>query len=229
MKQVARTIGLAAAGLLVILAIYVAVALVLGAMPRNLDFVESHDGIPVYVRTNGVHAELILPTRNATFDWSSEFPARHMRALAAPTEWIAFGWGDRGFMVNTPTWSDLDPKTAVVALSGLGDGAMHVEYIETPSAYKSRRIRISAAEYGRLVAYIRASFVRDADGRVRQIDAPGYFESDAFFEAVPSYTFWYTCNEWTRRALAAAGIRTAMWAPFDTAVFYHLPDAAKER
>ncbi len=150
-----------------------------------------------------------------------------MRSLPAATDWIAFGWGDRGFMIGTPTWSDLRPGTAIVALSGAGSGAMHVEYIEAPAAYKSRRIRISAAEYERLVAYIRASFVRDIDGRVRQIDAPGYFETDAFYEAVPTYTFWYTCNEWTRRALAAAGIRTAMWSPFDTAVFYHLPDASK--
>ena len=229
MMPVVRGAGIFVAALLATLVLYIGCALLLGAIPRNTGFVESENGISVYVRTNGVHAELILPTRSSAFDWSTEFPVGHMRALAAPTEWIAFGWGDRGFMVNTPTWSDLRPGTAIVALSGAGSGAMHVEYIETPTAYKSRRIRISSAEYERLVAYIRASFVRDRDGRVRQIDAPGYFETDAFYEAVPSYTFWYTCNEWTRRALASAGIRTAVWAPFDTAVFYHLPDASKAR
>ena len=229
MMPVVRGAGIFVAALLATLALYIGCALLLGAIPRNTGFVESENGIPVYVRTNGVHAELILPTRSPAFDWSAEFPVGHMRALAAPTEWIAFGWGDRGFMLNTPTWSDLRPGTAIVALSGAGSGAMHVEYIETPTAYKSRRIRISSAEYERLVAYIRASFVRDTRRRVRQIDAPGYFETDAFYEAVPSYTFWYTCNEWTRRALASAGIRTAMWAPFDTAVFYHLPDASKAR
>ena len=229
MMPVVRGAGIFVAALLATLVLYIGCALLLGAIPRNAGFVESENGIPVYVRTNGVHAELILPTRSPAFDWSGEFPVGHMRALAAPTEWIAFGWGDRGFMLNTPTWSDLRPGTAIVALSGAGSGAMHVEYIETPTAYKSRRIRISASEYERLVAYIRASFVRDRDGRVRQIDAPGYFETDAFYEAVPSYTFWYTCNEWTRRALASAGIRTAVWAPFDTAVFYHLPDASKSR
>ena len=86
---------------------------------------------------------------------------------------------------------------------------------------------MSAAEYERLVAAIRGSFVRDTDGAVRQIDAPGYFESDAFYEAVPSYTFWYTCNEWTRRVLASAGIRTATWSPFDTAIMLHLPSASR--
>ena len=229
MMPVVRGAGIFVAPLLASLVLYIGCALLLGAIPSNTGFVESANGIPVYVRTNGVHAELILPTRSPAFDWSAEFPVGHMQALAAPTEWIAFGWGDRGFMLNTPTWSDLRPGTAIVALSGAGSGAMHVEYIDTPTAYKSRRIRISAAEYERLVAHIRASFVRDRDGRVRQIDAPGYFETDAFYEAVPSYTFWYTCNEWTRRALASAGIRTAVWAPFDTAVFYHLPDASKAR
>src|SRR4030095_9789549 len=178
---------------------------------------------------NSVHAELILPTQNPPFGWSVEFPARHMRSLAAPTEWIAFGWGDRRFMINTPTWAELNAATAVIALSGFGDGAMHVEYIETPNAYRSRRVRLSPAEYERLVAYVRASFVRDPNGSVRRIDAPGYFATDAFYEAVPSYSFWYTCNEWTRRALAAAGAKAAVWAPFDVAVLYYLPDAAKTR
>lgn len=223
MTNLLRGAGLAAAAVLLLLALYAVAALALAVLPRNAGFVETHDGIPVYVRTNGVHAEFIVPTRQGEVDWSAEFPAGHMRALAGPTDWIAFGWGDRGFMVSTPTWSDLHPTTAVVALSGLGEGAMHVEYVETPTAYKARRVRLSAAEYERLVSYIRASFVRDPDGRPRQIDAPGYFDTDAFYEAVPSYTFWYTCNEWTRRALFNAGVRTATWAPFDTAIMIHLP------
>ncbi len=126
-------------------------------------------------------------------------------------------------MLTTPTWSDLRPGTAFIALTGLGQGAMHVEYVDSPLAYDARRVRISAEQYGRLVAYVQASFVRDADGAVRRIDAPGYFDTDAFYEAVPTYTFWYTCNEWTRRALAAAGVRTAWWAPFDIAVMRQLP------
>lgn len=227
MKRLLRGAGLGVAALLLVITLYALAALVLGAWPRNTGFVETHDGVPVHVRTNGVHAELILPTRADGVDWSVEFPARHMRALPAPTEWIAFGWGDRGFMVETPTWSDLHPTTAIVALSGLGDGAMHVEYIETPMAYKARQVRISAEQYQRLVSYVRSSFVRDPDGSVRQIAAPGYFDADAFYEAVPTYAFWYTCNEWTKRALAAAGVRTAVWAPFDAAVMAHLPTAGR--
>jgi uncharacterized protein (TIGR02117 family) len=227
MNPLMRGAGLTGAALLALLALYLLIALLLGALPRNAGFVESHDGVAVYLRTNGIHADLILPTRQGSFDWSARFPVRQMRTLAAPTDWIAFGWGDRGFMVDTPSWAEFNPLKAIVALSGLGEGAMHVEYVETPAAYKTRRVRLSPDEYARLVEYISRSFVRDADGAVRQLDAPGYFDTDAFYEAVPSYTFWYTCNEWTRRALIAAGVRTATWSPFDTAILAHLPSAER--
>jgi hypothetical protein len=39
---------------------------------------------------------------------------------------------------------------------------------------------------------------------------------------VPVYTFWFTCNEWVRRGLAEAGVRTAAWAPFDAAIFWQM-------
>ncbi len=211
--------------LLGIVALYLVAALVLGLIPRNAAFVETRDGVEIHVRTNGVHAELVLPTRHGAVDWSVEFPASHLRSPGAATEWIAFGWGDRDFMLDTPTWADLRPRTAFVALSGLGTGAMHVEYIETPLVYASRRLRLSPEQYGRLVAYVRASFARDPNGAVQWI-APGYFDSDAFYEAVPTYNFWFTCNEWTRRALAAAGVRTALWSPFDVGVLWHLPAPA---
>ncbi len=205
------------------LVLYVVAALLLGVLPRNSDFIEPADGVAIYVRTNGVHADLVLPTRQQGQDWSAEFPPTHMRKLAAPTDWIAFGWGDRGFMLTTPTWSDLRPSTAFIALSGLGQGAMHVEYVDSPLVYDARRVRLSTEQYIRLVEYVKASFVRGPDSAVRWIDAPGYFDTDAFYEAVPTYTLWYTCNEWTRRALAHAGVRTASWAPFAVTVMRYLP------
>lgn len=224
-----RVFAFAFAGLIVLAATYLVLALVLGAIPQNRNFVASADGVPVYVRTNGIHAELILPTRHGAVDWSGEFSVKHTAGLQAPPEWIAFGWGDRGFLLNTPTWADLRPLTALVAISGLGRGAMHVEYVESPTAYKVRRVRVSEAEYQRLASFVHGSFARNAAGAVQVIAAPGYLNTDAFYEAVESYTFWHTCNEWTRRALAHAGVRTAVWAPFDTAVFHHLPEASPAR
>lgn len=201
---------------------YLLLAVVLGAWPVNRGFVETADGVTIYVRTNGVHAEIVVPMRAEGVDWSIDHPPQHFRRLDAPLAWIAFGWGDRDFYLNTPTWRELRLRTALVALSGLGQGAMHVEYVDRPEAYASQRVRISAAQYRKLVDYLRASFRRDGEGRPIRIDAPGYFDTDAFYEAIPVYTFWYTCNEWVRRGLAHAGVRTAAWAPFDIAIFGQL-------
>lgn len=224
-----RGLTIGGAGLLLLAATYVVLTVVLGAIPQNRGFVPSVDGVPIYVRTNGIHADLVLPTRHGAVDWSADFPVHHTAGLRAPTGWMAFGWGDRDFLLTTPTWADLRLGTALRAVIGLGEGAMHVEYIEMPTAYKVRRVRISEAEYQRLVSFVRASFVRDAGGAVRLIDAPGYVHSDAFYDAVESYTFWHTCNEWTRRALAHAGVRTPLWAPLDTAIFLQLQQPEARR
>ncbi|GAB4467574.1 MAG: TIGR02117 family protein [Burkholderiaceae bacterium] len=201
---------------------YLLLAVALGAWPVNRGFVEASDGVAIYVRTNGVHAEIVVPTRAQGVDWSIDHPPQHVRRLDAPLPWIAFGWGDRDVYLNTPSWRDLRLRTALVALSGLGRGAMHVEYVDHPEAYAARRVRIGPAQYRRLVDYLRASFRRDDAGRPIRIAAPGYFDTDAFYEAVPVYALWFTCNEWARRGLAEAGVRTAAWAPFDTAIFWQL-------
>ncbi|MFN3566109.1 MAG: hypothetical protein ACK4V1_09035, partial [Burkholderiaceae bacterium] len=44
---------------------YFLLALALGALPVNRDFAESVDGVAIYVRTNGIHAEIVVPTRAA--------------------------------------------------------------------------------------------------------------------------------------------------------------------
>lgn len=219
---VLRGLGWLIAAAILIAATYVIAAIALGALAVNTSFAEPADGIPIYLRTNGVHAELILPTHTADINWSTEYPPSHMRSLAEPTEWIAFGWGDRGFFAHTPTWADLSPTTALLALSGVGPGAMHVEYIESPRSYKAREVKVSREQYARLVAHIRASFERDAAGRPKRAPLPGYFADDAFYEASYGYKLWFTCNDWVRKALTEAGVRAPIWSPFDTALFYQL-------
>lgn len=205
-------------------ALYLATALVLGLIPANAGFRSAPDGIPVYVRTNGVHAEVVLQTRGAGVDWTTDHPASDMRALAEPLPWIAFGWGDAEFFATTPTWSDLRFSTALAALSGSGEGAMHVEYLARPGAYPGRELLLTADQHARLVDYVRGSFQRDANGRPRRLQAPGYFAADAFYAAGPRYSLWVTSNEWVRRGLQTAGVRVPLWAPFDAAIFFQLRD-----
>jgi uncharacterized protein (TIGR02117 family) len=206
---------------------YLLLALLLGLLPVNRDWVPTPPeagGITVWLRTNGVHAELVLPAA-APHDWRAELPPAEVvdaARLARPPalEWIAFGWGDRAFFIQTRTWADLRAGTAVSALLGTGPAAMYVEYVARPQDYRGQRIDLSPAQYARLVAGLRGGFARDAAGRSARIDAPGYFDTDAFYEGTGRYSLVLTCNEWIRRVLADAGVRTAAWAPFEAALFW---------
>ena len=208
---------------------YLLLAVALALLPVNRDFRPTPadaGGVTVYLRTNGVHAELVLPAATP-YDWRIELPPAEVvdaARLSRPPalDWIAFGWGDREFFIRTRTWGDLRPAAAMSALLGLGPAAMHVEYLARPQDYRVRRIDLSPAQYRRLVDGLRAGFDRDAAGRPRRIDDPGYFDTDAFYEGTGRYTLWLTCNEWIRRVLAGAGVRTAAWAPFEAALFRHL-------
>jgi uncharacterized protein (TIGR02117 family) len=212
--------------------VYLLLAGVFGLIGVNRDFhatASSEGGVAIYLRTNGVHADIVLPTRSSNYDWSRLIPASQMRSLAHPTPWIEFGWGDRAFMLETPTWHDLRLSTSIKALAGWGPSAMHVEYVARPRDYDVAELHISEAQHERLLRAILQSFRRRPDGRVIRIDAPGYFDTDAFFDAVPSYSLRLTCNEWVRSVASEAGLPMPAWAPFEGALFWHLPDTAARR
>ena len=208
---------------------YLLLALLLGLLPVNRDWAPTAPeagGITVWLRTNGVHAELVLPAA-APHDWRAELPPAEVvdaARLARPPalEWIAFGWGDRAFFIQTRTWADLRAGTAASALLALGPAVMYVDYVARPQDYRGQRIDLSPAQYTRLVAGLRRGFARDAAGRPARIDDPGYFDTDAFYEGTGRYSLVLTCNEWIRRVLADAGVRTAAWAPFEAALFWQL-------
>ncbi len=209
-------------------ALYLLCAVVLGMSPVNRDYVPAsgENTVAVYLRTNGVHAEFVLPVQGV-HDWTREFPPWSMLDVARTPSvlthrWLAFGWGDRDFMVSTPTFSDLRSGTSWRALTGQGEGALYVQVVEQPAAYEGRWLQLSEPQYRQLVQYITDEIVRGADGRPRRLAAQGWFGNDAFFAAQSVYTFWFTCNEWIRRGLAQAGVRTARWAPFERALFWQL-------
>jgi uncharacterized protein (TIGR02117 family) len=207
---------------------YGLLALVLGVVPVNRDFVPAREGIPIFLRTNGTHVDLVVPTRTALWDFGAEFPPQLFPHLGESLPWIAFGWGDREFLLRTPTWADVRPLVALRAVSGLGVGAMHVEYVEEPRDFAVVKTRVAPEQYLRIVATVRAGFGRDANQGPKRIDHAGYGVTDAFFEGTGRYLPWLTSNEWVRRALSHGGVRTAAWAPFEPALLWHARKVAAD-
>jgi uncharacterized protein (TIGR02117 family) len=175
------------------------------------------------VRSNGIHTDFVVPAAHQTIDWRVQHPAAHFPRLDRARGYIAFGWGDRGFYLETPTWEDLKVSTALKAVSGLGDAAMHVEYMDRPA--RSEHVactRITEEQYGVLARYIRGSFKPGEDGAPIRIEAAGYGPADAFYEAKGAYSAFFTCNEWLRRGLSESAIRAPAWSVFDGALLRQL-------
>jgi uncharacterized protein (TIGR02117 family) len=206
-----------------VLVAYALLAVVLGLIPLNRDFVPADHGVKIFVTTNGMHADLVLPVQSDVIDWRTEYPTPLFPHVDEHAGYIAIGWGSRAFYLNTESWADLSAQTAAEALSGVGRSAMHIEYQPPPKpGADAIALNLSTDQYRELVTYIREHAIRDSGAHPVVIAGRHYNKHDAFFEAGGTYSALTTCNEWTRRALNRAGVRVPAWAPLDTALFYHL-------
>ncbi|HWT30167.1 MAG TPA: TIGR02117 family protein [Propylenella sp.] len=223
-RRAARILVRVVGGLVAVPLAYLLAALVLGAVPANVAWREADRGVTIFVRTNGVHTWIMMPKVNALMDWSRYAPADHLRdPRYGAGDHVAIGYGNREFYLNTPTWGDLSLHTAVSALAGSGTTLLHVEHEHEPRPSEWQRpIVLTPAQYRRLADYISARFRLGADGRSIPLRGRGYRDWDMFYEANGGYSLILTCNEWTGRALRAAGIRTGLWTPLEQSIMWRL-------
>lgn len=191
--------------------------------------------IEIAIFTTPVHTDIVVPLRTDVVDWAAWLPAAAFDRSTADYPFVSFGWGDRGFYLETPTWSDLKASTALTAVAGIGSSVMHVEFRTAPAAYVGNDefrmlvVSIDRAHYRALVEFLQASFQRDPAGRPQPIPLPAalagaYWSGPhAFFEAVGHYSLIRTCNVWTTEAMRVAGLPTPWWSPFPGGVTKHLP------
>jgi uncharacterized protein (TIGR02117 family) len=207
---------------LLLLALYLLVALV-GLIPVNNGFGPAVDGVEIMVTSTAIHADLVLPIRNETVDWSRHFPLGAFAGDVRGATLVAFGWGNKEFYVDTPTWSDLKAGTVFRALFSPSATCMHVgmwNHNDIPAG--ARKTSISQEQYRRLVEHVLGSFRRDEEGRFLLIEGGAYGTNDAFYHALGSYHAFNTCNCWVGRGLKAAGVRTGWFTPLPKTVFLYL-------
>lgn len=177
--------------------------------------------VSIYIRTNGVHTDIVVPVHHELFDWSKEIKVAHTQANDTNFSHLALGWGDKGFYLETPTWGDLKVSTAFKAATGLSNTAIHATYLKKVKEDLScKRIDISRKQYQRLIMYVTSSFQKDKEGHFMHIRTnANYGKTDAFYEANGSYSLFHTCNTWANNGLKACGQKCCFWTPFDTGIF----------
>ena len=223
MKRALKIGAWALGGLLALPLLYFLAALIGGLVPANAGWSEPREGVTIFVRTNGVHTWIMVPTVSADMDWRPLAPASHIKDPRYAGNYLAFGYGNREFYLNTPRWADLRPRTALAAAFGSGRSLMHVEHEWNPRVLDyQKRLVLTRDQYRRLARHIASSFERDRQGRTRPLLGRGYGPADVFYEARGPYNAFLTCNEWTGAALRAAGVRTGIWTPLSQSIMLRL-------
>lgn len=155
---------------------------------------------PIVVVSNGWHTGIVLVRDDVP---RAEIPETEDFPTAAHYE---FGWGDAEYYpAREPSFAmalrAATPGPAVVHLVGLHDEAARV----FPTA-ETIAVPLDATAKRRLVAFIAASFARPPGARATAV-APGLYRDSRFYPATGRFHLFNTCNTWTARALAAAGVK----------------------
>lgn len=181
--------------------------------------------VEIFILSNGVHTDIVVPVKNDTFDWSKQIKFEHTKAKDSTAKYLAMGWGDRGFYLETPTWADLKVSTALKAITGLSSSALHTTFYKSmkEDAY-CKKIQISTTEYQKLVVFINDSFETKSGSTIKIKTDAVYGKNDIFYEAKGSYSLFYTCNSWANQALKAANQKAALHTLTDTGIFRHYTD-----
>lgn len=217
MLTIVKFIGKALGYLLLFLGLYVGISVLLSLIPTNRASSPTGGGNRIYVHSNGVHLDLIFPLELIPADLLAQL------AHAPSSQLLAFGWGDKGFYLDTPTWAELSPKVAIKAMFLPSPTAMHVtEYDRVNPTWSY--LELTDEQLTDLWTYVRSSFdTQLGGGRITELVGEGYTPRDRFYEAVGNYSLFKTCNTWVNKGLRRVGVKTAVWTPVDFGVLRYLP------
>lgn len=179
--------------------------------------------VSIQIYNGGIHTEIIVPVKNKYFDWNQYLPLTEIgRDATSDYKYLSFGWGDRAFMLETPTSKGINPVIAFKALFLPTPSTLQIQgYLVFSRNIETKCVKISAENYLRMVNFIKNSFQLDAAGNKMKISY-GYHNNDSFYEAKGSYSILRTCNDWTAEALRKAEVNTPLWSTLSSSIMFHL-------
>jgi uncharacterized protein (TIGR02117 family) len=222
LKKAFRIVFKTLLGFIAFIAIYVLLAWGLSKIEVNSDVSNPNQEVAIYISTNGVHTDIVVPIKNEIKDWTTDIDFKNTKTKDSIMNFVGIGWGDKGFYLNTPEWADLKVSTALTAATGIGSTAMHTTFYKAMKEDATcKKIQISKQDYQALVHYISDSFQKNTDSKTINIPNNFYGKTDTFYEANGSYSIFKTCNTWANGALKSANQKAALWTATDTGIFCH--------
>ena len=213
MKKALKIIYKTLLSFIVAIFLYIIFAFILSiipSIPKNISEKKNHE---IFIKSNGVHTDIILNQQDVKKSITSKLNQQF-------SNYLAFGWGDKGFYIDIPTWDDLTFSVATNAMFLPSETAMHVTPFQSVNS-NWISVKISENQLDALLNFIEVSF-KLKEKKFDKIDFAGYTDMDAFYEAKGSYNLFKTCNVWTCMALKEAEVKTAVWSPFDWGIIWNL-------
>lgn len=149
----------------------------------------------IYLKSNGIHLDIVLPSC-------------YLSMLAIESKYIAVGWGDKDFYLNTPNFKDLTISTAFKALFLRSKTLLHLtNYDEVKKDWV--RIVVTRKQLEHIASQINKEFDLSDLTPIK-----GYGSGDLFYKARGSYSCLFTCNSWINSILKSAKLKACVWTPF---------------
>lgn len=168
----------------------------------------------IYLFHSSTHTEIILPIKpDSTWIRYFLFDSHPKRGF------IAFSYADEAFMLNTPTWDDVDYRLAAKALFYPTPSVIQVGNYADIKYDACIKIPLNVECLEKLAKSISDSFMVK-DGRYIKVQSNSKFGSLYYYRAKEPYTLFHTCNSWTANRLQDAGLKAPYLAPFVQQIVY---------
>lgn len=211
MKNIIKLLGKIVLVLIGFPILYFLISLLLTIIPVSEKESEDPTEHTIYLTTNGVHADLVLPKNLIHQDILQD------QIMRSYDTYFAFGWGEENFYINTPTWADLKFSVAFRAAFLKSKTLLHVtRYRDVQQRWIP--VKITAVQLKKLNAYIAQTFDETSGEKVLVQGATYTPNRDNFYRAKGNYMFYRTCNSWLNKGLKESDMKGSLWTPFDFGV-----------
>ena len=88
-------------GIIAFVALYLLSAFILSRITISKE-ANTKEEVTIYILTNGVHTDLVVPIKSDIYDWSNEIKYLNTTSKDSVYNYLAMGWGDKGFYLVVP-------------------------------------------------------------------------------------------------------------------------------
>ncbi len=194
--------------ILLIPLLYIMIALIFSVISVNNHQDNSLADKTIYLATNGVHLDIVMPKE--LIDANLLLGIKNEDS----EDYLAFGWGDENFYINTPTWADLTFSNACNAIFLNSPTLVHVTRFQEKRG-RWVAVKITDQQLNSLNDYLQKTFITNNSGFKIILENKGYSASDDFYRAKGNYTLINTCNSWVNEGFKTGGLKACYWTPFD--------------